>query len=115
MELSLNYFEHRPWGDMPKFTVDHQTSHAAPQAYQKMKEVLGSGEMNKFDTKIQCQFNDEKHLCLVTGSQFKAELQVKSSGQGAQVSITVDLPFLLSPFKGKVQEGLQKMLNKHLA
>ncbi len=100
---------------MPKFTVDHQTSYAAPQAYQKMKEVLGSGEMNKFDSKIKCDFNDQNQTCQVNGSQFKAELQVKPAGEGSQVSITVDLPFLLSPFKGKVQEGLTKMLNKHLA
>ncbi|MEK6774356.1 MAG: polyhydroxyalkanoic acid system family protein [Bdellovibrionota bacterium] len=100
---------------MPKFTIDHKTSHAAPEAYKKMKEVLGSGEMNKFDSKIQCEFNDSQHLCQVKGSQFKADLQVKALEQGSQVSITVDLPFLLTPFKGKVQEGLVKMLNKHLS
>jgi len=100
---------------MPKFTVDHKTSHAAPEAYKKMKEVLSSGEMSKFDSKIKCDFNDDQHFCQVNGSQFKAELKVKPLDGGSQVSITVDLPFLLSPFKGKVQEGLLKMLGKHLA
>lgn len=99
---------------MPKFTVDHNTSHAAPEAYKKMKEVLGNGELNKFDSKIQCNFNDSQHHCQINGSQFKAEVHVKSVSQGSQVSITVDLPFLLTPIKGKVQESLAKMLTKHL-
>ncbi len=100
---------------MPKFTIDHKTSHAAPETYKKMKEVLSGGEMSKFDSKIQCNFNDQQQQCSVLGSQFKAEVHVKDLNPGSLVSIIVDLPFLLSPFKGKVQEGLVKMLNKHLS
>jgi hypothetical protein len=43
----------------------------APEAYKKMKEVLGGGEMAKFDSKIQCDFNDQKQQCSVSGTQAK--------------------------------------------
>jgi len=99
---------------MAKFTIDHKTSHAATDAYNKLKEAMAK-EIGKFDSKAQCDFNDSKMTCDVKSSKFKAEVHIKSEGPGAQVSITVDLPFLLTPFKGQVQEGLAKMLKRHLS
>lgn len=100
---------------MPKFTVDHETSHASEAAYGKLKQFLSKpGELKKFDPKTECSFNDALQTCSIKGSQFKAEVSVQKSGEGSKVSISVDLPFLLSPFKGKVQESLTKMLAKQL-
>ncbi len=99
---------------MGKFTIDHKTSHAATDAYNKLKEAMGK-EIGKFDSKAQCTFNDSNMSCDVKSSKFKAEVHIKAEGPGAQVSITVDLPLLLTPFKGQVQEGLGKMLKKHLS
>lgn len=101
---------------MPKFTVEHETSHPAPEAYSKLKQFLSKPEeMKKFDPKAECQFNDSNQTCAIKGSQFKADVSVQGQGTGSKVSITVDLPLLLTPFKSKVQEGLSKMLSRHLS
>lgn len=100
---------------MPKFTVDHKSKHSAESAYETIKKILSQGDdLKKYDSGIQCSFNDQNMTCHIKGSQFKADLSVASQSAGSQVSILVDLPLLLTPFKSKVQESLAKMLSKHL-
>ncbi|MCB0369580.1 MAG: polyhydroxyalkanoic acid system family protein [Bdellovibrionales bacterium] len=100
---------------MPKFTVEHQTSSDTKDTYNKLKDFFtNSDEIKKIDPKVSCSFNDDNLTCKLNGSQFKADVQVSSNSSGSLVNVNVDLPLLLSPFKGKVQEGLQKMLKKHL-
>lgn len=101
---------------MPKFTVDHKTQQAPDQAFSTIKAILSKeGEFKKFDANAQISFDDAGKSASIKGGQFKADMKVTSNGPGSQVVVTVDLPLLLTPFKGKVQETLQKMLAKHLA
>ncbi len=100
---------------MPKFTVEHQTAQETKNTFNKLKDFFTTGEgLKKIDPKVECSFDDQTQTCQLKGSQFKADVQVVSDSTGSKVKIIVDLPFLLTPFKGKVQEGLQKMLKKHL-
>lgn len=100
---------------MPKFTIDHDSPIAAGEAFQKIKEFLGKEEgVRRFDPKVECHFDDTSHTCQIKGAQFKADLKVQNKGAGSQVSVTVDLPLMLMPFKGKVQETLLKQLSKYL-
>ncbi|MDG0815444.1 polyhydroxyalkanoic acid system family protein [Bdellovibrio svalbardensis] len=101
---------------MPKFTIDHKSSQPIQEAYAKIKEFLSNDQdIRKFDPKLQCDFNDSAMSCRMNGSQFKADVLVAAAGNGSTVSVTVDLPFMLAPFKGKVTETLQKKLAKYLA
>jgi len=101
---------------MPKFTIEHSSSHSAKEAFDKIKSFMDRDEdLRRFDSKMQCQFNDGAMNGSIKGSQFKADLSVQSQGTGSKVEIVVDLPMLLTPFKGKVQETLQKKLSKYLA
>jgi hypothetical protein len=100
---------------MPKFTIDHLSSHDAEVAYKKIKEFLSSDEdIRRFDPKLQVLFNDGSKTCNMHGMQFKAEMLVAEAATGSKVVITVDLPLMLTPFKGKVQETLQRKLAKYL-
>lgn len=100
---------------MPKFTIDHQSNHAADEAYKKIKEFLSNDEeIRRFDPKLQVLFDDGSRRCNLHGGQFKADMAVSSEGAGSKVVVTVDLPLMLSPFKGKVQDTLQKKLAKYL-
>lgn len=101
---------------MPKFTVEHKTKEPLDNAYSKVKEFLSKEEgLKKYDPKIAYKFDDSKKSCEMKGSQFSANLTVAGSGSGSTVSITVDLPLLLTPFKTKVQESLQRQMAKILA
>lgn len=100
---------------MPKFTIDHQSNHDVEEAYKKIKEFLSNDqEIRRFDPKLQVLFNDGSKSCNLNGAQFKADMAVASSGTGSKVVVTVDLPLMLTPFKGKVQDTLQKKLAKYL-
>jgi hypothetical protein len=100
---------------MPKFTIDHNSNHNAEEAYKKVKEFLSNDdELRRFDPKMKVQFDDGSRTCNLFGGQFKADMCIATNGNGSKVSVTVDLPLMLSPFKGKVQETLQKKLTKYL-
>ena len=101
---------------MPKFKIEHPSKKDAAETYKTIKGFLSKeNEIAKLDAKAQFTFNDSQKSASISGSQFKAEMSVASDGTNSQINITVDLPFLLMPFKGKIQESLVKMLKKHLA
>lgn len=101
---------------MPKFTVDHTSQQDPDSAFDTIKNLLsGDGELKKFDTKAQVDFNESGKVASIKGAQFKADMKVSGQGNGSTVAVTVDIPFMLTPFKGKIQESIQKMLKKHLA
>lgn len=100
---------------MPKFTIEHKTSHSAKDTYGKIKEFLNKDqEIRKFDSKLQCSFDDSQLSAQMNGSQFKANMKINEAQAGSNVVVTVDLPLMLTPFKGKVQETLQRKLEKYL-
>ncbi|MBL7669355.1 MAG: polyhydroxyalkanoic acid system family protein [Bdellovibrionaceae bacterium] len=100
---------------MAKFTVEYQNKHSADVAFSKVKELLTKGDdLKKYDSSLQCKFNDQNMTCQIKGGKFGAELIVAPQGASSLVSIAVDLPLLLLPFKSKVQESLSRMLHKHL-
>ena len=104
---------------MPKFNVKHKSSQSAKDAYSAIKKFLGDDkDLKKLDAKLECSFDDSAMSCKMTGSQFKAHFTIaapSNGDHGSTVTVTVDLPLLLTPFKGKVTETLQKKLAKYLA
>lgn len=100
---------------MPKINVEHVSKLNPTEVFNKLKTFFeGEHDIRRLDPKIQCTFNDSNMTGQATGSQFKAEMSVKKSGESSIVAVTVDLPFILTPIKGKVQEKIQSQLAKHL-
>ncbi len=100
---------------MPKFKIEHESSHKPSEAYEKIKGFLQDDvEIRRFDPKLECTFNDAQQTGQLKGSQFKADMKISANGEGSKVSLVIDLPLLLTPFKGKVQDTLQKKLTKYL-
>lgn len=100
---------------MAKFTIEHQCASNQGQTYDKIKNLFEKEvDLTRYDSNAKCHYDDAKMCCVVKGGQFNAVLSVNPQGPGSKVSIVVDLPLLLMPFKGKVQESLEKMLKKHL-
>jgi hypothetical protein len=101
---------------MPKITVDHRSSKSAPDALTTIQKFFETdADLRRLDPKMTCQFSESTLSGKVNSSQFKADIKVKSEGAGSQVSVVVDLPLLLTPFKGKVEETLKKKLSKYLS
>lgn len=100
---------------MPKFTIEHESANKPEEAYIKIKDFLSNDQdLRRFDAKLDCKFDDSDLSCKLNGSQFKADVKIDSTANGSRVFLLVDLPLLMTPFKSKVQETLQKKLTKYL-
>lgn len=100
---------------MPKFKVEKTTSLNAKDSFDKIKTFLSSDpDLKTLDSSYQCQFQDDKLAGSAKGQKFNAEMQVSEEGDNSKVSITVDLPLMLMPFKGLVENTLNKKLDKLL-
>jgi hypothetical protein len=101
---------------MPKVSIEHSTSLNAKDAFGKIKTFFETDQdIRRFDPNIKCDFNESSLSGKASGSQFKANIAVTSHGPGSKIDVIVDLPLLLAPFKGKVQETIQKKLSKYFA
>jgi hypothetical protein len=101
---------------MAKFTIESKSNQSADITFEKIKNFLEKDpELKKLDPKLKCDFDPKKLCGEAKGGQFKAIIKVVSNGTSADVIINVDLALILTPFKGKVQEILQKKLTKALA
>lgn len=100
---------------MPKITVQHSSKLDTDQAFEKIKSFFETDQdIRRLDSKMECSFNKESLAGKVKGSQFKADINLKKSNTGTDIVVVVDLPLLLTPFKGKVQETIEKKLAKYL-
>lgn len=100
---------------MAKFTINHDVKQPVDQTFETVQKILSKGdELKKYDPKMQCTFDAASKTCKIKGSQFNADLKIDSSGEGSKIAVTVDLPLLLMPFKGKISESLVKLFKKHL-
>ncbi len=101
---------------MPKIKIDHNSSLQASVTYEKLKEFFqNDADLKKLDSSMKATYDDSARTGKVSGSKFKADVSVQESGGGSLVKILVDLPLLLTPFKGTIEETLQKKLKKFLA
>lgn len=101
---------------MPKFKVETPSTLTPKETFSKIKTFLeNADDLKKIDANIVCTFEDSKLKGLAKGKQFKAEISVLPGDSDCMVSVEVEIPFLLTPLKGKIQESLQRKLKKALA
>ncbi len=100
---------------VPKFSVQHQTQLPKTETYAKIKNFFGSAsELAKLAPGAKAQFQDNTSSCKITGTGFTADVEIKDTDGGSHVVVQVDLGFLLTPLKSKVEEVLKKKLAQHL-
>ena len=100
---------------MPKFKVEHQTKFSKKDVYEKLKNFLQKEDLSKMAPGAKLEFKDSTHQAQVEGPQFKAHIDIQDHGpQDSKIIVQVDLGFLLTPLKGKVEEILKKQLAKYL-
>lgn len=101
---------------MPKLDVNVNSKYAAKETFEKVKSLFGdSSTIKKFDPDLSAQFNDSAMTAVAKGSKFSADLKVSPQGDSSQISITVELPFLLGAFKGQIKSTIEQKLNSLLS
>lgn len=101
---------------MPKFNVEHTTAKSPDEAFTQVKGFFaGDNDIRRFDPKLQCTFDEKSHKCSVKGAQFSADINIQEHQKGAKILVQIEIPFLLTPLKGKIEETLKKNLSKVLS
>lgn len=101
---------------MPKVKVESQSKYSAEETFKKIKHMLETDrDLQKLDSGYKCSFNEGGMTGTAKGSKFEAYMKVVSASAGANVTIEIDLPLMLTPIKGVVQSTLQKKLESTLA
>jgi hypothetical protein len=99
---------------MPKFTVEHQTNLSREEAYKKIQDYLqDSQDLRKWDSSLEAKFDATAMTGEVKGSKFECSVEVIGNSP-TNVALHISLPFLLTPFKGKIEEMLKKTMTKLL-
>lgn len=99
---------------MPKFKVESTTELDAEESFKRVKKFLSEDQdLRRLNTGFQCSFEDAEKKAKASGSQFTAHLSVTSHSP-TKIIVDVEIPLLLTPFKGKITEVLQKKLAKIL-
>lgn len=100
---------------MPKITLEKETGLSASDAYQKIKSLLSDDkDLRKLDSGYQCQFDDNSKSGSAKGKQFNAQMKIHEQSP-TKVELVIDLPIMLTPFKGMVENTLKAKLEKILA
>lgn len=101
---------------MPKIKVESKSKHSAKDTFQKIKSLLENDkDLRKMDSSYVCNFDEAALSGSAKGGKFQADMKVENEGAGSSVQIDVNLPLMMTPFKGVVQSTLQQKLEKALA
>lgn len=96
---------------MAKVNVEQAIKGEPKKVFKAVKEYLeGRDTLKKLGAKIRW----EEKTCSgeIEGGAFSGSVTVKADGKSSLVAIQIELPLLMSAFKGKVKEELEKHLSR---
>jgi hypothetical protein len=96
---------------MPKVSVKQEIAGDKKKVFAAVKTYLeGRETLSKLGATI--DWDAKSHSGEIEASNFSGKLTVTEKSGKSMVEIMVDLPLLLTPFKGKVEEELKKHLGR---
>jgi hypothetical protein len=96
---------------MPQVKVKQEIKGEKKKVFAAVKKYLeGRETLSKLGATI--DWDEKKCAGAIEASNFGGSLEVTEKGGGSLVEIAIDLPLLLTPFKGKVEEELKKHLSR---
>lgn len=96
---------------MPKVQVKREIPGKKKAVYEAVKKYLeGRDTLKKLGADL--DWDDKACSAEIEASNFKGAISVEEKGAKCVVEIAIDLPLLLTPFRGKVEEELTKHLGR---
>ena len=96
---------------MPQVKVKQEIPGEKKKVYAAVKRYLeGKDTLQKLGGTI--AWNDQESAAEIKASNFSGGLAVNEKAGKSTVEITISLPLLLTPFRGKVEEELKKHLGR---
>ncbi len=101
---------------MPKIQLKVPTSLKAQDSFDRVQKLLSADpDLLKLDSGLKCEFDSQKLTGSAKGSKFSAIMSIEDkAGTSSVINLTVELPLMLTPFKGMVEKTLNDKLNKIL-
>ncbi|MGE3974467.1 MAG: hypothetical protein AB7F59_08080 [Bdellovibrionales bacterium] len=97
---------------MPKVVIERSSELAPKDLFEKIKNMLSDDkDLRKLDPNYKCQFDEGSMTGQAKGGKFDAKMSIKSVSGKTSVSLEVQLPLLLTPFKGFVEKTLGQKLD----
>ncbi len=101
---------------MPKINIEKMSSKSPRDSYAAIKNMLSDDpDLRNLDRSYQCQFDDASLSGRAKGQKFEATLTIAETGPQAKVQLEVQIPLMLTPFKGLIETTLTKKLEKALS
>jgi hypothetical protein len=96
---------------MPQVKVKQEIKGEKKKVFAAVKKYLeGRETLSKLGATI--DWDEKKCVGAIEASNFGGSLEVTEKGGASLVEIAINLPLLLTPFKGKVEEELKKHLSR---
>ncbi len=96
---------------MPKVKVSRAIPGKRSEVFAAVKAYLEErAPLKKIGADV--DWDPKSCAAVIEGSNFKGSITVEEQKGKALVEISIDLPLLLTPFKGKVEEELEKHLSR---
>jgi len=96
---------------MPKVNVKQEIAGKKEKVFLAVKKYLeGRETLSKLGATI--DWNEKACIGEIEASNFSGQLNVVEKSGRSTVEISIDLPLLLTPFRGKVEEELKKHLGR---
>ncbi|MGZ3693906.1 MAG: polyhydroxyalkanoic acid system family protein [Bdellovibrionota bacterium] len=96
---------------MPQVKVKQVIAGEKKKVFAAVKSYLqGRDTLSKLGAEI--EWDDKACTGEISGGSFEGGLAVTEKAGKSEVEITVQLPLLMTPFKGKVEEELKKHLGR---
>jgi len=98
---------------MPKLVIERSSELAPKELFEKIKNMLSDDrDLRKLDPNYKCQFDEGALTGQAKGGKFEAKMTIKAGGgKASAVLLEVQLPLLLTPFKGFVEKTLGQKLD----
>lgn len=90
--------------------IDYQTLATRDEAYTKVKSIITSDYIDKFQVKAEIKYDDAQKKMTAKGSGFTLELCFYDK----YCDVDLDLSFLLKPLKSKILEKIESQIKKNL-
>ncbi len=96
---------------MPKVQVKREIAGEKKKVYGAVKKYLeGRDTLSKLGAEM--DWDDKACAANIEATSFKGSLSVSEKSGKSVVEISIDLPLMLTPFRGKVEEELTKHLGR---
>ena len=101
---------------MPKINLKASSNYTAEETFEKVKNLFESdSDLKKMDSSYVCDFQPSELSGTAKGNKFSAKMKIDHQGDQSEITVDVEIPFMLSPFKGVIKETLQKKIGKTLS